>query len=200
VFGSGDVELEQSGKLSAKYEGKMQKVRDESTGETDLCTIIERERTDTHLRFAVPAILLSSEWIEQDSNREVTDSVTNGWVQVQTDLDGANATVLSMVPMQDDEIPVASKQLIDVYDFEIVQFPFFGRKPTRSSDGSLKPYFEWDTSSTMYATEIELDKGTQKSFSFVREDIDKKDKCYLLFTITDVQGNKVSSELIPIKR
>ena len=192
VYGSRDVILDESGKLIANYNKKMQKVRDNKTGETGLCSILESPRTKDHLRFQIPLIFF---FVGDDLSFEIT----GGWLQMQTDLDGRNSQILSVVPSYEETGSAAPRELIDVYHYQDVEFPYYGRKLTRDKKGNLKYYFDWEETSLGYAHEIKLDQKEQDSFSFVQEDLKPSDKAYLIFNISDVQGNIVSSELIPVK-
>ena len=206
IYHCKDVKLDDSGKLQASFNGKVPKLRDTKTGNVGLCTIMEKERTDEYVRYHTPFIVRD---IYGPIDEYKSDS---GMLQLQSDVDGSNAEILSAVPFSDDnsnDFSIAPKQLIDIYDYELVWFVYSGRVPTRDSNGNMKPWVDWDKTGNFYMWELILDQENQDSFEFFMEDINKvtnaqdgkyeSDEFIVMFNVTDVQGNIYASEMIPVK-
>ena len=192
-FGS-DVSLSGDGKLYANYYGKSQRLLDDDTGDIMTITLIERERTDKHLRYHIPASLgavLSSHDIVYQ----------HGVLQLQTDVYGGNATILSFIPDENARSPVVTQPAVDIYSFEWIEFPSYGKLPTYNPDGSLQRVDDWDRPGTMMGAEVVLDNETRDSIHFVLADLDLDiwdSKYYMIFEITDIQGNITTSNMIPV--
>jgi len=190
-FGS-DVSLSGDGKLYANYYGKSQRLLSEDTGNVMTITLLERERTDRYIRYHIPATLCASisNW----------DTVRlDGFLQLQTDVYGGNATILSFIPFEDEHSSVVARPAIDIYIFEWIEFPTFGRLPTYNPDGSMQPYDNWDSPGTIMGWQVMLDNETRDSLHFVLADLDLgvwDSKYYMLIEITDLQGNVTTSNLI----
>lgn len=193
MFVSWDVTLSDDGKLTANYNGKTQKIVDKEKNETLFCTVIERERTDSHIRYHIPVIV---EYINAD--RDPIFEIDNGFLQIQTDENGNNARLLSVVPMDEHSFSLAPKQLIDIYYYEIAMFPFYGKNPAYYTDGSIKPYEEWESIDSVSFYDMLLNRETQDSIGFELMDLDISDELFLMFHVYDVQGNIAASNLMPI--
>ena len=190
-FGS-DVSLSDDGKLYANYYGKSQQLFDKDTGEVNSITLIERERTDKYIRYHIPAVLCAS--ISSGDNVYLS-----GVLQLQTAVYGGNATILSFIPEENDRSPVVARPAVDIYSFERIEFRSYGRLPTYNPDGSMQPYDSWDRTGTMMGMEVILDNETRDSIQFSLADINldsRGSEYYLIFEITDIQGNVTTSNLI----
>ena len=193
MFVSWDVTLADDGRLIANYNGKTQRIRNKDNDEIYFCTVIERERTDSYIRYHIPVI---ATYINADRD-PVSDSST-GYLQVQTNKNGTDPKLLSIVPMNEDNF-LAPKQLIDLYYYEIAMFPFYGKNPVYR-DGKLAPYEQWEATGSTSFYDMYLNRETQDSIDFELTDLDISDKIYILFHVFDVQNNIAASALIPINQ
>ena len=193
IYSSSDVELDPDGMLYANYAGRMQMVQFTGSGDTHHIVMFEKERTDAYIRYHVPIYLANDG--DGDTDWRLV------WLQLQTDTDGQNARMLSVVPIEEDGSSLAARQLINIYDYDKVMFMDLGSSsPTLDDNDNLLPYFDWDLG--IWASnewgQVWLDKEMQDDFRFVQLDIDQSTEYCVIFNVSDVQGNEHTSWLIPI--
>ena len=196
LYSSSDVVLNSDGKLTANYNGKTQKIKDVETGESGFCRVHERERTDVYIRYHIYALLTSFGMTEEYETYYESQLCA---LQMETDANGNNPKFLSAVPINEDGY-LAPKQLIDIYDYEYEYACFLrsGKVPTYDRKGNLNPYDEWEKYDGVAYSDIKLNQDTRDSFEFVNEELDLNEKYFVIFNIFDVQGNRTTSNLIPI--
>ena len=190
VYAGTDVTLDESGKLYANYEGEMLKLLNPDNGETYPVNMSEQERTEDYVRYIVPVTLSGA-----------AEPGEEAFVQIQTDIDGSNVKILSVIPAGDRENPfIADRRIIDIYEYAEAAFYCPGKTPAYNSDGSLKPFSEWDDAGEGIETVIRLNPDTKDSLVFVRSEPDANAQCHLVFSVRDIYGNTVSSNMIPVNR
>lgn len=195
VFNCSDVTLEDDGRLTAHYEGKTQMLYDPEDDSTFGITMLQMEKTDTYVRYAVPTTLLYL------NSNDIGDwEIRGAWLYIQTDIDGSNGKVLSVLPdLVDDDTPyIANREVIDIYEYTHMQFYGFGREVSYNDDGSLKPFAEWESTGKYVGWEVELDPVAKNNLTLVQQEHDDEHDYYMLINIKDVYGNVVSSDMIPI--
>ena len=189
LFNGTDVTLADDGKLYANYEGKTQVVYDKEEDSTGLCMLFEKECTDDYIRYHIPVMIVSWD----------PGFLFSGWLQLHVNRKDNSSKILAVVPFDsEDDAPVAKKQMIDIYDYPDIYFPYIERSLAYNEDGSLKPANEWEQTGTMYATYANLNQETKDTISFVQGELDRDKEYFLVFRITDIQENAYSSNLIPI--
>ena len=195
LFGSSDVELSDDGKLYANYVGKIHKVMSPITGDKYNFMMNQVERTETHVNYHVRVMMES--W---EINRFPRGALSVGWLQLRTDIDGTNIQVLSVIPDQrpDESGFVVVNPPVSIYNYQFVTLGSFGRKPTYNSAGQLVAFEYWESSGRFSGMETVLINDDIETFRFILEDIDRDEEFYIIFSIMDVQGNRYSSNLIPL--
>ncbi len=87
----------------------------------------------------------------------------------------------------------ASKNILNYKDFDVVEFSFTTRVPTRDQNGNLLPYFEWTSNdSQAYGHDYAVEDG----FHFAQLGMEDKTDFYVMFEVRDVQGNAYTTELV----
>jgi len=194
VFSSADVELKDDGKLYANFAGKTHTLVCPESGFTSHCWMNQVERTDKYITYHVRVGL--EDW---DLNRFPQQKFTAGWLQLRTDLDGTNLRVMSMIPeIRDVEGISIPLPPIDIYDYSKISFVLAYRLLTYGRDGNLRPFEEWDRPSYVTWREFKLVNESIETFRFVLDDIDRDKDYYIIYSISDIQGNTYSSNMIPI--
>lgn len=194
VFHSSDVTLEDDNRLVAHYEGKTLMMYDPEDDSTFDVTMVQTELTDTYVRYVIPIML-------QDLSGGLSDWVTRGaWIHVETDIDGSNPRVLAVLPELEDaeNAHIASRELVDIYEYTAMQFFTFGRIVSANPDGSLKPFAEWESSGMYVGWEVNIDPIARNNLTLVQQEHDDDYEYYMLINIKDVYGNVVSSDMIPV--
>ena len=193
IYSGRDVSLDEDGKLTAHYDGKTQKVLDKEDLSTSHFLMSELEVTDTYVRYSVPAFVLRGIFLDDFAMESLT-------IQLQTDRDGKNVKVISVTPANsDDDNPhLPNREIVDIYEYEYIQFFTFGRLPVYNDDGMLLPFSGWRRTGKMVGVEIKLDQETRDSIQFVNEEMDPDIELIMVINIKDVYGNVVSSDIIPL--
>jgi len=194
VFSSADIELKEDGRLYANFSGKAFYLVCPETGIRSHCWMNQAERTDNNITYHVRTGL--EDW---DMNRFPATRYTYGWLQLRTDLDGTNLRVLSLIPeirdVNDMFIPLPP---VDIYDYSKISIMYGDRLPTYDNRGNLIPFEKWDRPSFVRWREFKLIDESVETFRFEIDDLDRNGEYYIIFNISDIQGNVYSSNLIPI--
>jgi hypothetical protein len=100
----------------------------------------------------------------------------------------------SIYPVTEGDYLFPAKQLLDYREFATIEVASSIKMPTRTENGEMKPYVEWNESTTMIGTSLNVSDG----FHFEYQDIFDEGEYYYMFQMYDLQGNCTSSELFPL--
>jgi len=188
-FTSGNVELNDYGKLYANFDGRLPRLYENEEDGSQVVTSFEVERSDTHVLFNVFTIL---------SENAGKIGMQSGMLEVKADINGNNVEVLSMTLFDEEDINPEDRSEVDIFDSWTIILAAYARLPTYGSDGRLVPYSEWERPGNMMGWEILVDSETKDNFGFVIEDLDPDFGYYLFFNIWDTHDNVTSSGAIRI--
>lgn len=192
MFSSNDVTLEGK-RLLASYKNKAFYACEGLFNKAKAMPVplFEDENSTAENRlYTVPIVL-------QSFPDDITDwDIQPAWLRIKTSDTSDEITVLDAVPnTKNDEkkSDVAPKQLIDIYDYEIVSFPGYIRQPVRYKNGKLKPISEWKSGIGLEGIEVK----TKHKVNFKKDFIAiKGEKYYCIFAIKDVHGKTHMSDFI----
>jgi len=195
LFSSTDIELTDDGKLYANYSGKMHLILDTITGDKYNFMMKQVEQTETHINYHVGAVLRS--W---DINRYPRHEFTIGWLQLRTSIDGTDIQALSLILdlQADDSGLMIPRPPVSIYDYSFISLGSYNKIPTYNAAGNLIAFEDWESGSRFAGMEAILVNEDIETFRFIVEDIDRDDEYYIIFSIMDVQGNRYSSNIIPL--
>ncbi len=191
LFMSRDVTLDAQGRLFANYNNQAIYVINEVTGQSIMPLAFESEREGNIVRYELP-ILLSRLVNEESSAVEYL----SGELQAELNLDTNEISIIGVIPDDEDAAQKPrGKQEIRLEDWDAARFTSFGTYLTRGSDNNPLPYENWEHSGISYFYEC----PTKDRFSLQMLPLtEKEDALNCIITIADTQGNRYSSQLIPV--
>lgn len=180
VYKSSDVSLKKD-KLVANFDKKQLSVVD-ANGEAGWATMYEYEKGKSYVIYNVPAVIVKT--------KETMESASVN-IQLKVDKKNPNGTIVSVVPAIDVENPNSMKKNIDLEEWDYIQF--FNSEYDFYDDNGV--YTDnWQSSGTVYLTEVSLEKGYEIEFISLEEEYDY----YCMFQVHDTQGNVYSTNLVKI--
>ena len=191
IFMSRDVTLDAQGRLFANYSNQAIYVINEVTGQSIMPLAYESEREGNTVRYKLP-ILLSRFVSEEPFNMEYL----SGDLQAELNLDTNEMSIIGVIPYDEDAAQKPrGKQEIHLEDWDAARFSSYGSYLTRGSDHNPIPFENWEHSGISYFYEC----PTKDRFTIQMLPLKEKEEALsCVITMVDTQGNKYSSQLMPI--
>ncbi len=191
IHGGKNVQMDSAGVLHAYYSNNVLYTRDETTGELSgmPMVLIDNDSSSKEKRYFTSVVLTAigeelSDWKTEAAN-----------LQIVVDDEHPNGEIRSAVPVLDEgEIERASKQLLNLDDYDYMSVVGRCSYVTRDENGKLLPFFSWEKSGWQMGFEQDLNNG----YSLEVMPIQNPENYVCMFVVTDSQGNSSVSELIPL--
>ena len=183
IYNSDDTTLDKNGKLKIDYTNKLTKVLDEDTGKYQYVLTYHRNRNNQNQR-TTDAILYDKDYDISDgrfmsratlyladtSNKKLTVSMA----KLKSNNERINGAVLNIDDYETYEIWTNSYRILD-------------------DKGNVLDTSEWESSPTLTGF-----SGKLSELEFEYTNLDKGNRYYALFIITDINGNTSYSKLIKV--
>lgn len=188
IHGGKNVRMDENGVIHAYYSDNVVYMKDLETGERSSTpmVLIDNDSSLAEKRYLTSVVLTKLDNFDVNSAN----------LQIVVNDEYPNGIIRSAVPISsdEDEIKSASKQLLDLEDYDLMSVVGRCSYVTRDENGSLLPFFEWENSGILMGFEQNLKDG----YALDVCPIENPQNYVCLFVVTDVQGNTTVSELIPL--
>ena len=191
VYYSEDVE-EEDGLLTASFGGQIPYLVDITTGEKAIVPMRQWDVVDGVARYTAAGTLRMSDWSHQWACMHLNGDGEKLWITGIYESDAGKNDLL-----QGKTLTTGKQQEADLSEWDILSVSNIqGHYLTRSEDGILADYWEWPEDDSIISwNDYPIDNGFEFQYLPLYED---GDEYYVMFRLTDVQGNLYSSELLPI--
>ncbi|MBQ2803511.1 MAG: hypothetical protein IJF07_06395, partial [Lachnospiraceae bacterium] len=189
-----DIKLDTNGMLHAYYGNSALYVYDKTLDSYSPIPmiLIEKDSTDTEKRYTCFATMNNWNIAPDITNWETT----SGQLQVVISEEYPNGIIRNVIPLADSsEIQSASKQLINLDDYGILEISASCRYFTRDENGQMMNFYSWEDSGWIMG----FDQDLTHEYSLELQPLENPENYYCMFYIKDTQGNTSYSELIPLK-
>lgn len=149
-------------------------------------TVRESEKGKDYVKYLIPAILEG--WGENTNDNYIMKSV---YIEFVVDKDHPKGYISSVVPIISDDNLVAPKISYELKDFKKVQLWSFSYK---IFDDAGNYTMDWESSSSMNGVQFNIADGFELEF----RDLDSSKEYYVLFHISDSQGNRYTTNAVKI--
>lgn len=149
-------------------------------------TVRESEKGKDYVKYLIPAILEG--WGENTNDNYIMKSV---YIEFVVDKDHPKGYISSVVPIISDDNLVAPKISYELKDFKKVQLWSFSYK---IFDDAGNYTMDWEGSSSMNGVQFNIADGFELEF----RDLDSSKEYYVLFHISDSQGNRYTTNAVKI--
>ncbi len=149
-------------------------------------TVLESEKGKGYVKYSIPSILQN--WGNSISDNYVMKSA---YIEFIVDDDHPKGYISSVVPMISGDEVFAPKLNYELKDFKSVQLWNFSYKIFDSAGNYIT---DWESSSSMDGYEFDLSKKFELEF----RDLDTSKEYYVLFHISDSQGNRYTTNAVKI--
>ncbi len=191
VYVSNGVTFE-NGKLTADYDGKA------IYGTTDygysfIPLLRQWDTIDNETRYtAYPQFLGSYDQQYQDD-----EDTVSGRIHLSLNHESGEVTITDVVEPAEEEQTLASGKLskIDMDEYAHAYFSIPMAYLTRDEEGRVLDFWDWEESTYHAWEDITLADGLHFSYEPLYDD---GEEYYLMFRVTDVQGNVYCSEPLPL--
>lgn len=187
VHGGKNVHMDENGVIHAYYSDNVVYMKDLETGERSSTpmVLIDNDSSSAEKRYLTSVVLTETDNFD----------VCAANLQIVVNDEYPNGIIRSAVPINsDDEVKSASKQLLDLEDYDIMSVVGRCSYVTRDESGNLLPFFDWENSGILMGFEQDLNVGYELEVC----PIENPENYVCLFVVTDAQGNSTVSELIPL--
>lgn len=195
VYYSEDVE-EEDGLLTASFSGEIPYLVDLTTGEKAIVPMRQWDVVDGVARYTAGGTLKMSDWMSEQSYQ---------WACMHLNGDGEKLWITGIYEsdagkndlLQGKTLTTGKQQEANLSEWNILRVSNIqGHYLTRNDDGIIADYWEWPEDNDIISwNEYPIDNGFEFQYLPLYED---GDEYYVMFRLTDVQGNLYSSELLPI--
>lgn len=194
LYSSPDVELDENGTLRAAYDGRSIYCLNAVSGKIG-GVVHQRlvEKTPEGERYLIPAILSVDP--EQWNDYSYFLSV---WFQTFYSEADDSMTITGIIPMADEDSLNYGKTQYSQTDANTIQITNYPRYLTRDSDGSILPFWEWNTAGEvmfyefMTSPEIDVVEFAMLDISQARTDL------FVMFVVENSRGETFATELLQI--
>ncbi len=187
VFASGDVTLDEDGRLTANFDGNVLYIGDEETGMMPTPFLRETEMVDHLSNYQIPVVM---ERITQHGERQ---SATG---QLLAELNRQTAQAQITGAIQDDTLGTQmGKRDVDLEDWKELYLIYISYYLTRGQTGDPMVLGDWAASDRMSFVNLRADKGLKVQYSPL--DRSQQDY-YVMISAVDTQGYAYPSELMPL--
>ena len=194
VYYSEDVE-EEDGLLTASFGGQIPYLVDLTTGEKAIVPMRQWDVVDGVARYTAGGTLEMSDWMSEQSYQ---------WACMHLNGDGEKLWITGIYEsdagktdlLQGKTLTTGKQEEADLSEWNILMVSSIqGHYLTRSEDGILADYWEWPEDHSIISwNNYPIENGFEFQYLPLYED---GDEYYVMFRLTDVQGNLYSSELLP---
>lgn len=155
--------------------------------DTVYLTVLESEKGKGYVKYSIPSIL-------QNWGDSISDNfeMKSAYIEFIVDKDHPKGYISSAVPIISDDNLVAPKISYNLKDFKLVQLWNFSYK---IFDDAGNYTTDWESAGTMNGFEFDLSKKFELEF----RDLDVSKEYYILFYISDSQGNRYTTNAVKIK-
>lgn len=155
--------------------------------DTVYLTVLESEKGKGYVKYSIPSIL-------QNWGDSISDNfeMKSAYIEFVVDKDHPKGYISSAVPIISDDNLVAPKISYNLKDFKLVQLWNFSYK---IFDDAGNYTTNWESAGTMNGFEFDLSKKFELEF----RDLDVSKEYYILFYISDSQGNRYTTNAVKIK-
>lgn len=155
--------------------------------DTVYLTVLESEKGKGYVKYSIPSIL-------QNWGDSISDNfeMKSAYIEFIVDKDHPKGYISSAVPIISDDNLVAPKISYNLKDFKLVQLWNFSYK---IFDDAGNYTTNWESAGTMNGFEFDLSKKFELEF----RDLDVSKEYYILFYISDSQGNRYTTNAVKIK-
>ncbi len=191
IHGGKNAQMDENGVLHATYSNNAIYMYDGDTEELSPIPmiLIDNDSSSAEKRYTCYAILEDftgdvSHWVTQTAN-----------LQIVVNSQYPDGIIRSAIPLSDGEEPQgASKQLLDLEDYQYLSVAARCSYITRNEDGSLMDFWDWEKSGWMMGFEQDL----TVDYTLKVLPIQNPENYVCMFYVKDVQGNVSYSDLIPL--
>ncbi len=191
IHGGKNVQMDENGVLHAEYSNNALYMADGETGELSPIPMIlvDNDSSSAEKRYTCYALL---ENLEGDIADWVTQSAN---LQIVVNSEYPDGIIRSAVPLSGSESPQgASKQLLDLEDYQYIEVAARCSYVTRDENGLLTDFWDWEKSGWMMGFSQDLTVG----YSLEVIPIQNPENYVCMFYVKDAQGEVSYSELIPL--
>ena len=191
LFMSRDLTLDAQGRLFANYNNQAIYVINDVTGQKYMPLAYESEREGNIVRYDLPIML--SRFVSADPFKM---EYLSGNLQVELNRDTNEMTIIGAIPYEEEAAQKPyGKQEIHLEDWDYLRFSSYGSFMTHGSDNNPLPFEYWENSGISYLFEFQTKDGFSVQMLPLTAEEDSLD---CIITMVDTQGNKYSSQLMPI--
>lgn len=184
--------------LTASYEDKALYLVDKGKLSPAPLIAIETDLNyDSATRYLSYGVLTNYDYFSIDSTVPKEKGIRSCKIQISLENGSEKAKVVQAVPIDsNDKTRLASKQLLDLKDFDLFETMCSGYIITRDKDNNLLPFYDWKRTDFGVGIEAEIENG---ELTVEKHKIKDKENFYCQFVIYDIYGNITASELIPFE-
>lgn len=189
TFMSGDVQLDEDGRLSPNFNGIILSIEDEQRTRRIIPYLMETENIDGIARYQIPMIVTGT----ADAGESWS---LNGQLLAQIDKQQGQASIIGAI--RDNEPgSLMGKRDLDLQAWNTINFTHNSSYLTRDEEGALLPYGDWPQSGMGSAniTSFNLKEGLKVTYEPVDQGLYEY---FVLMSAVDTQGYAYSSELMPL--
>lgn len=180
IYQSSDVNIDETGKLTAKYKGKALKIINNSDNSSETILLIEKERFDDYQNYFTFVSLNS--YNENDGF-----NFTSAYMNIVVNGDNPNGKIDSIIKTGKDAPSMAMLNLKDYQDLYFMNYKY----KILDSNGNYTE--DWQSSGVAYMFRT----GTKDTdYTFTISNLDDDYKYYCVFKVYDIYNNYHYSNLI----
>lgn len=186
--------LDPSNRVFANFSDRMIYVTNAS-GEKMIPWVYEQETVGDVVRYGTIVLLSRYDYDERGEVDLSTFEYLSCDLAFERNRTTNQITIASITPSESEEDKPTGKQEVDLSDWNTIEFLSPGRFLTRDDNGDMLPFIQWETSSSMYLHEYDIQDGFQLEYLPIENE---NAELFCLITVRDTQRNLYTSPLLPL--
>lgn len=185
---SSDITMDDQLRLTANFDGKAILARGGHGKPVGTLWTTERDSTDGISQYQSRVI------VNKFDEGRTTDSAV-GSLLITLDKANDSAKITGFILDSEDQSNLTGKRDADLLDWDLVIIGSRGRFLTRDPNGDILPFSAWHSSDSFRGWNYYISEGFDVFYGRVEE---VNHEMFCLIEIIDTQGNRYSSELMPV--
>ena len=193
VHSGKDVVLDENGVLHAYYGQNAMYIHNLDTDTYSTIPLILTEKDSTESEKGYVCNVQLNNWNIAEDSDDWKSEVAQ--LQIVVSDEYPDGIIRCAIPIVDAEVQSASKQLIDLEDYGMMEVMARCSYFTRGTNGNMINFYEWEHSGWYMG----FDHDLTSEYQLEMRPLDNPENYVCMFYVKDVQGNISYSELIPLQ-
>lgn len=194
VAGGNDATLDKNGVLTVNYDNRMAYATHPGSADVPVSSILYREKTaDGNIIYNMYGSLTEEKTASANEYKVTSVDSAVDDTKFVLDMKNDKFNIVAAQQISSPDGVVASYNLVDVNDFEGIEFTNHVKKTTYNVEGQLQSVADWKNQVSGITTSYSL-----SDVEFVMKEADSNADYYAVIIVTDIYGGKHMTEVTEI--